>query len=476
MNEDSESRPASLVDHTYRDFSRYLEEGGKAVRCKKQGRNFPAKLHQMCSEPRYSDIIAWMVSQYPCETNSSFGVHPSVRELIALIRLFLPSPATGRAFRILDKGRLMSEAVPDYFTQKRFASFTRQLSGWGFKRLHRPGQDYGCYYHELFLRGLPKLTSLMVRIEGQGKPKSTPNPGGEPDFYRISRQHPVPPVDQSKRAPSHSGSAKMPRAGRSTPHITATTIGLATETTSTSAASSYEAMNWNAAQQATQQPTLATLQSSETALPAAAASMASSSMLPYPQIPAMDVSIRYPQQGLANLLNEQNLTNAAGAQNVLAQQPNVPFLQEPSAMSTSPAASSACSDCSTRPAIYSAFLPQHQSGPPTQSSFAHAASAVPTDASVLMQNYQALSAAFGQSSGHAYAPSLSTTTDPNANSRHGSQASAAEIVARPPGQQGDPERDGADDEEGSNDSSTSSARREFKADMLNLFDHLQKDM
>ena len=105
---------------------------------------------------------------------------------------------------------------------------------------------------EFFLRGLPKLTSLMVRMEGQG-PKSTPNPEGEPDFYRISRQHPVPPVDQPKRAPSHSGSAKM---------------------TSTSAASLYEAMNWNPTQQATQQPTVATLQSSETALPAAAASMA----------------------------------------------------------------------------------------------------------------------------------------------------------------------------------------------------------
>jgi len=49
------------VDHTYTDLSRYLQEGRKVSKPKKAGRNFPAKLHRMVSEPRFSHIITWMV-------------------------------------------------------------------------------------------------------------------------------------------------------------------------------------------------------------------------------------------------------------------------------------------------------------------------------------------------------------------------------------------------------------------------------
>lgn len=56
------SYPAlKYVDHTYRDFSRYLEEGGELIRHKKCEANFPAKLHRMVSEPRNSQAITWMV-------------------------------------------------------------------------------------------------------------------------------------------------------------------------------------------------------------------------------------------------------------------------------------------------------------------------------------------------------------------------------------------------------------------------------
>ena len=34
----------NLVDHTYRDFSMYLEQGGRIIEHKKFGKNFPAKL------------------------------------------------------------------------------------------------------------------------------------------------------------------------------------------------------------------------------------------------------------------------------------------------------------------------------------------------------------------------------------------------------------------------------------------------
>ena len=50
------------ADHTYCDFSTYIEKGGKIERHKKSDRNFPARLHAMLSDERYSHIISWMVS------------------------------------------------------------------------------------------------------------------------------------------------------------------------------------------------------------------------------------------------------------------------------------------------------------------------------------------------------------------------------------------------------------------------------
>ena len=51
----------------------------------------------------------------------------------------------------------------------------------------------GCYYHEMMLRGMPKLTSLMTRDNSQGK--LLPNPEDEPDLYMFSRLHPLPELD-----------------------------------------------------------------------------------------------------------------------------------------------------------------------------------------------------------------------------------------------------------------------------------------
>jgi len=50
------------VDHAYRDFSRYEEEGGQLTKHKKAGNNFPARLHRMLSDPQNSHAVAWMVS------------------------------------------------------------------------------------------------------------------------------------------------------------------------------------------------------------------------------------------------------------------------------------------------------------------------------------------------------------------------------------------------------------------------------
>ncbi len=140
-NDDEFSRPR-YTDHTYREFSTYIERGGKIDKHKKSDRNFPALLHIMLSDEQYSHIISWMPH--------------------------------GRAWKIIDKELLMEEAAPKFFGQSKYASFARQLSGWGFKRLHKAGPDFGCYYHECFLRGHPRLTVLMRRLN-PGEGRGTPN-------------------------------------------------------------------------------------------------------------------------------------------------------------------------------------------------------------------------------------------------------------------------------------------------------------
>ncbi|KAL9189653.1 hypothetical protein ACHAXT_009328 [Thalassiosira profunda] len=159
------SYPLRYVDHTYRDYSRYIEDGGKIAKHKKSEKNFPAKVHQMLSDPRNADAIAWMPH--------------------------------GRAWRVIDKTKLLDEVIPQYLVCKKYDSFSRQLNGWGFKRLYQTGPDKGCYYHEkCFLRGKPKLTSLIRRLP-TNLGKATPYPEGEPNFYRIDEAYPLPPPSSS---------------------------------------------------------------------------------------------------------------------------------------------------------------------------------------------------------------------------------------------------------------------------------------
>ena len=56
---------------------------------------------------------------------------------------------------------------PGFLNSLDCAAFdSAELNGWGFKRLHQSGNDYNAIYHECFLRGLPHLTNLMKRVEG----------------------------------------------------------------------------------------------------------------------------------------------------------------------------------------------------------------------------------------------------------------------------------------------------------------------
>ncbi len=105
----------------------------------------------------------------------------------------------GRAFIVRHSQKLKEIVLPRFFKQSKFMSFTRQLNLWGFKRITK-GTDAGAYYHELFLRGRPLLSTLMRRqkIKGTGI-KLTPNPDTEPNFYKISDKRPLPPVKTDKK-------------------------------------------------------------------------------------------------------------------------------------------------------------------------------------------------------------------------------------------------------------------------------------
>ena len=224
------------VDHTYRDYSLFPSD--RLPNGKRGSTNFPAKLHRILSNPdeyshvrhslqsntssyqsmpssifspssytnqcphpffylnllnppncyllnprNLSQIIAWMVRRLKYRSDGS----KPVRLLTFASSTTLSTQPHGRAWKIQDKDE----------------SFTRQVNGWGFKKLHQLGNDYNAYYHEQFLRGLPHLTPLMRRVP-QNQGKLLPFVEGEPNFYEIDKHYPL--VRQPKMMiPSNQG-------------------------------------------------------------------------------------------------------------------------------------------------------------------------------------------------------------------------------------------------------------------------------
>mmetsp|Transcript_57269 Transcript_57269/g.170774 ORF Transcript_57269/g.170774 Transcript_57269/m.170774 type:complete len:601 (-) Transcript_57269:235-2037(-) len=130
--------------------------------------NFPAKMHAILSRPELFDVIAW-------------APH-------------------GRAFRVLRPRQFEVRVIPTFFDHSKFSSFVRQANGWGFRRITQ-GPDRNCYYHEMFLRGMPHLCKKMTRPGASGKPSADPD--HEPDLYRISETLPVAAADSSKGGINH---------------------------------------------------------------------------------------------------------------------------------------------------------------------------------------------------------------------------------------------------------------------------------
>jgi hypothetical protein len=98
----------------------------------------------------------------------------------------------GRAFVVRDVDAFVKTILPQYFNQTSWHSFTRQLSLYGFRRIHNGSSpDYGAYYHELFLRGHTDLCRHMRRVgvpRKQTDRRKTPSKSmdhQDPDFFQF---------------------------------------------------------------------------------------------------------------------------------------------------------------------------------------------------------------------------------------------------------------------------------------------------
>lgn len=81
---------------------------------------------------------------------------------------WLPS---GKAFKIHKPKEFADVIMPQYFNQTKYRSFQRQLYIYGFDRIKdKSSDDYGAYFHELFVRGASDLCLDMQRkkIKGTG--------------------------------------------------------------------------------------------------------------------------------------------------------------------------------------------------------------------------------------------------------------------------------------------------------------------
>ena len=89
----------------------------------------------------------------------------------------------GKAFMVHKPKDFVTEVMPHFFNQTKYASFQRQLNLYGFSRLTH-GPDKGAYYHNCFVRGQRHLCKGMVRQKIKGtKVRKSLSPEDEPNFY-----------------------------------------------------------------------------------------------------------------------------------------------------------------------------------------------------------------------------------------------------------------------------------------------------
>jgi hypothetical protein len=103
---------------TYRDFSHIKPPEGEFSIPRhppNKEATFPMKLHVIISSPEF-----WEISWLP----------------------------HGRSWRIKNQKSFEERVIPIFFRHGRYASFARQVNGWGYRRITR-GSETNSYYHEV---------------------------------------------------------------------------------------------------------------------------------------------------------------------------------------------------------------------------------------------------------------------------------------------------------------------------------------
>lgn len=152
-----ENAKESSILLTYRDYSKVpkpemdVDEDNHIMKLFK----FPQRLHEILSKPEFQNIICW-----------------------------LPH---GRSWKIIDPKEFEKQVLPQYFLHTSFSSFTRQVNGWGFRRV-----TINQYYHEMFLRGMPHVSKKMKRLNKKSMQKRREEgPLAPPGFHKFCIENPI---------------------------------------------------------------------------------------------------------------------------------------------------------------------------------------------------------------------------------------------------------------------------------------------
>jgi len=106
------------------------------ARSRKLVLTFPQRLHDVLSRTEAQSAVVWTTD----------GLH----------------------FLIISPRQFVSSVLPKYFKQTKFASFTRKLNRWGFRRISS-GPNVGAYCNKLFQRDNPSLSLQMRCLDAVAK-------------------------------------------------------------------------------------------------------------------------------------------------------------------------------------------------------------------------------------------------------------------------------------------------------------------
>ncbi|KAG7364845.1 HSF-type DNA-binding protein [Nitzschia inconspicua] len=168
-SESNDSNDATVTTSTYGDFSPLNnEEHDQSIAKGGVTTPFPWKLHIMLDHMEDSgdkSIVCWQPH--------------------------------GRAFIVHKPKEFVTQIMPRFFNQSKYASFQRQLNLYGFSRLSH-GRDKGAYFHACFVRGERDLCRKMIRQKIKGtKVRKSLSPEEEPNFYTMSGNLPTIPSEES---------------------------------------------------------------------------------------------------------------------------------------------------------------------------------------------------------------------------------------------------------------------------------------